>query len=275
MMKRHYFVYSALFLMLFVWFAPRPAWADNRTDRMRDFVDRWVERIEERVARMMDRYCERFEKYNEKYGSRLPEFCGVEEPSPSPTPSPSPSPSVSPSVLPSPSPSPSPSPEPTGGLVLSEVYYDVDAEHGAETANEWVEIYNSSDVVADVSGYILEDATGNSDALPEGTTMPANGYLVVVSDSATTGFWTIPGSASVVALDSAIGNGLGNTGDAVFLKDVEGVELDDVSWGSNVDAFDPAVSGVAAGSSVARVPVTTDTNTAADWTELEAPTPGE
>jgi hypothetical protein len=158
--------------------------------------------------------------------------------------------------------------------VLSEVYYDVDELHGGETANEWVEVRNNSDVEADVSGFTVADGT-SSDVFPDGTVIPANGYLLVTNNSTTTSFWTIPAGVSVLALGSPIGNGLATGGDVVSLMDTSAVVVDAVSWGTSTVAFDPAVTGVAEGSSIARANVGVDTDTAADWITLITPTPGE
>lgn len=277
------FLTFLLLLSLLLFSNTTPALAQsNSTNRMQQLINRWVERVEDRVQRMMDRYCDNFANYQEKYGSNLPAFCEqitptpAPTPSPSTTPSPSPSPTASttPSSTPSPTPTPSPSPSTslTANLVISEVFYDVDDTHGVENTNEWVEIYNNSDVTVDVSGYLLEDAA-SSDALPDGTVIPANSYLVVTNDASTSTFWSIP--SEIIALGGSIGNQLGNTGDVLHLKDANATLLDSVSWGSNITAFDPAITTIPAGSSIARQDVTTDTNSASDWAELTAPTPGQ
>ena len=293
MNKYHTSFLNILLLALLILLIPATSLAGfDASAHKRDYINRWAARVEKQIARLMDRYCEQFVRYQEKYGSNLPGFCEDESVDPEPTPSPSPSPSISsspsptpsesPSPTPTPSPSPSPSPSsspspttaPTSSIVLSEIYYDVDAAHGAETTNEWVEIRNSTDTAVDVSGYMLTDATTN-DVLPAGTIVPANGYLLITDESSTITFWTIPAGSPVVVLGSAIGNALGNSGDVLRLKDAGGIELDAVSWGNNVSAFDPAVPVVAEGSSISRISGGADTDTAADWVTLTTPTPGE
>jgi hypothetical protein len=176
-------------------------------------------------------------------------------------------------VVPAEGEEPPPPPPPAEGLLISEVYYDVDAEHGAESANEWVEIHNLGDAPADVSDFTLADGA-SSDVLPEGTMIPAGGYLIVTNSTTTDDFWTFPEGTVVVHLESPIGNGLGNAGDVLFLSDTEATVLDSVSWGSDTSAFDPSAPDVAEGSSLDRVDNETDTDTAADWEENETPDPG-
>ena len=241
MNKYHTKFFSILLLALFILLVPATSLAAyDAGAHKRDYINRWVARVEKQVARMMERYCKQFTRYEERYGSNVPAFCEEEpdepEPSPSqsPSPSPNPSPSISPSSSPSPSPSPTPSPSPSPSpipspspspsptpavnIVLSEVYYDVDDLHGEETANEWVEVRNNNDVEANVSGFVVADGN-SSDVFPDGTVIPANGYLLVTNNSSTTSFWTIPSGTSVVALGSLIGNGLATGGDVVYLKD--------------------------------------------------------
>lgn len=163
-------------------------------------------------------------------------------------------------------------PPATGTVVISEVYYDVDDTHGSESANEWVELFNAGDTPVDIGGWSLSDAA-SSDELPADLLMQPGEYLVVTNSTTTLNFWTFPG-ITVVALQSSIGNSLGNTGDALYLSDTEARVVDSVSWGGNIDVFDPSVIDVVEGHSIARDPVATDTDTAADWIDLETPTPG-
>jgi hypothetical protein len=169
-------------------------------------------------------------------------------------------------------------PGPTlGHIIISEVYYDVDGEHGSEPSNEWVEIYNPTDEDVDMGGWSIADAA-SSDVLPGGAVVPAGGYLVIVGDASTPTetLWEMPEGAVVVMLDNAsIGNGLGNTGDAVFLRNIEEVDVDSVSWGGNVDAFDPSVNDATEGHSIERVELDVDTDTASDWRDNSEPSPGE
>ncbi len=54
--------------------------------------------------------------------------------------------------------------------------------------DDWIEIYNSSDQAIDLSGYHLSDDFANASlwAFPNGTTIEADGYLIVWADNDTT-----------------------------------------------------------------------------------------
>lgn len=162
-------------------------------------------------------------------------------------------------------------PPPQGALLITEVLYDVGEGQGEETTNEWVELRNGTNAAIDLTDYVLADNT-SGEIIPDGTIIPAGGILVFTSGTNTAELWSIP-VEKVVVLSSAIGNGLA-LNDNVRLLDPAQQVVDGVSWGTNTDPLNPGATGVAAGSSLARTPMTTDTNTAADWAEDTTPTPG-
>ena len=172
---------------------------------------------------------------------------------------------------------PPPPEETIGHVVISEVHYNVDVAHGVNTTNdnnEWVELYNGTNETVDLSGWKLVDNTATS-TLPEGTLLPAGEFLIITATSSTAGFWPdIPEDVEIIVLGSLIGNSLAAGGDVVLLRDDEDTLVDAVSWGSNTTAFDPSVPGVTQGESVARILLTVDTDTAADWEERGIPSPG-
>ncbi|TSC85568.1 MAG: hypothetical protein G01um10148_954 [Parcubacteria group bacterium Gr01-1014_8] len=173
-------------------------------------------------------------------------------------------------------------PAAVGKLLITEVLYDVDtATQGAETADEWVELFNGTDAEIDLTGYALKDNNGTiGDAFPQGTIIPANGFLVVLASDTTAGFWSIPQGTQTLVVDGDIGgNGLANGGDRIVLHDAQDAVLDSVSWGTDETAFAPSVhpdptSDDFEGSSIGRTNNTTDTGAAADWEEKTTPTPG-
>lgn len=165
-------------------------------------------------------------------------------------------------------------PAPEGKLLITEVYYDTGQEGESEGANEWVEIYNGTDSVVNLSDYSIADVD-SSDALPDAE-LSADSYAIITASSTTESFWNIPGNAVVVVLGGNVGNGLGNGGDAVMLVQNAGTTtIDELSWDSDTSVFDPSVSGVDPGHSIARDPVTEDSDTNAEWVDRETPTPGE
>lgn len=167
-----------------------------------------------------------------------------------------------------------PPPAPEGTLLITEVLYDVGDGQGAEPQNEWVEIRNGTNSDINLSGYSLHDSSVSFDVLPD-VVLPAGGFAIVTNAADTADFWTIPDDAVVVVLGSPIGNGLSNAGDHVSLHDASDAIVDSVGWGTDTGAFG-VESGLtaSAGSSLARTPMDADTDTAADWEENTAPTPG-
>ncbi len=155
-------------------------------------------------------------------------------------------------------------------LLLSEVYYDVGSGKGSEPANEWVEIYNGTGSSVDISGWFIADAS-SSDAIPASTVIPNGGFLVLTASSTTSGFW---GGVPMINLGSAIGNGLGNAGDAVYLKNAASTTIDAMSYGTNTSVFNPSAPDVVAGHSLKRTSLTIDTDTASDWADAASSTPG-
>lgn len=198
----------------------------------------------------------------------LPVICGGPASAPAPQPNPEPTPEC-------PEPEPEPEPEPSVGHVLiSEVYYDVDSAHGSEPAHEWVELYNPTGAAVVLDGWSVVDTSGSVDMLPAGTTIPAQGFIVLAASSTLRDFWSIPQQVAVINLGGSLGNALGNTNDAFMLKNQASTTVDALSWGTDTTAFDPAAPDAAEGHSLARLSLDVDTDAAADWVDREVPTPG-
>lgn len=166
-------------------------------------------------------------------------------------------------------------------VVISEVYYDV-ADDKGELDDEWVELYNAGNSDVDISLWKIGDNDGSLDEIPEGTTLPAGAYALISRSATTfTTYWpdAVPTSTLTIALDGKIGsNGLASTGDTVILQDADESLVDMMSYGSEPEgaerAFDPGADDVVKGHSLSRDSNGTDTDTAADWIDLELPTPG-
>lgn len=155
-------------------------------------------------------------------------------------------------------------------LVLSEVRYATD------TTNQWVEIFNPGPGSVDLAGWKLTDAEpGASDVLPS-YTLPALGYVVVVADSAAFAAAYPSYSGGVVAIaDGAIGSGLAQFSDGIFLRDPSNALVDAMSWGFNTTGLNPAMTYIVSGTASAeRNPVDKDSNTRGDWIEQATPNPG-
>ena len=126
-------------------------------------------------------------------------------------------------------------------LVINEIMYN-----GPAAGSSFIEIYNRSvNAAFNISGYRLE---GVGYTFPNGSVIPANGYLVLVSDRA--GFAANFG-ASIVVFDQYTGN-LDNGGERLKLvkpgatseQDVVIDEVrydDDAPWPWEADGFGPSL----------------------------------
>ncbi len=155
-------------------------------------------------------------------------------------------------------------------LLISEVLYD---PLGAEPDEEWIELYNSASSPIEMTDWTISDNM-STDVISPTVTIPVGGCLVI---AASEDFYTsYPGFTGdiVFVADGRIGNGLSNSGDRLLLKDGEGTVIDQMSYGTDTTAFDPACPDVAAGYSLERSPANVDTDTAEDWIEQESPNPG-
>ena len=155
-------------------------------------------------------------------------------------------------------------------LLISEVLYD---PLGTEPNREWIEIYNNTSSPVELTDWTISDNM-STDVISPTVTIPVGGCLVIAASEE---FYTsYPGftGAIVFVADGKIGNGLGNAGDRLILKDSEGIVIDQMSYGTDATAFDPACLDVAEGHSLERSPANVDTDTAADWIDQEFPNPG-
>jgi len=159
-------------------------------------------------------------------------------------------------------------------LVINEVYYDVDGSHGAEGDNEWVEIYNPTSSAVNIKDWQICDNGGCDVITSLDLDIPANGYAVITDEASTWGFWTVPGSAIKIALGSSIGSGLNNSGDRLILEDDNGLEIDAMSYGTDVVSLNPACPDVSEGHSLARKPAGQDLDVNSDFEDLSSPNPG-
>ncbi len=157
-------------------------------------------------------------------------------------------------------------------MVVTEVLYDALAS-GDDSAYEWLELFNRSDAPVRTKGWAVGDAV-SWDSLGD-QVVPPRGYLVVVASRDVAREVEASGAAVWVVPDGRIGNGLANKGDLVRVRDPTGLVGDAVSYGGNLDAFDPAVPLVPPGWSIERIPRDQDTDCAEDWWPQPVPSPGQ
>ncbi len=117
-------------------------------------------------------------------------------------------------------------------IVINEINYN----SGANDAGDWVELYNASGSSVDLSGWGFQDE-GNIFSIPNGTTLNANAYLVLVEEDSL--FSTVHSGINNKIGD--FGFGLSGGGELISLVDnrgclVDEVEYDDVApWATQAD----------------------------------------
>lgn len=98
-------------------------------------------------------------------------------------------------------------------ILMNELY-----ARGTSTDPDWIEIYNSSSATIDISGFKIYDSGGFNGTkpkkvFPSGSLIPANGFLVIVTDDT----------------DSS-GFGLSSSGEKVWLENDSGTVIDTVTF---------------------------------------------
>ena len=90
-------------------------------------------------------------------------------------------------------------------VVMNEIY-----SRGTTTDPDWIELYNKTSAPIDISGYKIYDAGGQGGTkpkkeLPAGTTIPAKGFYVVVTDGSGTSDFGLSSSGETVWFENASG----------------------------------------------------------------------
>ena len=174
-------------------------------------------------------------------------------------------------------------------LLISEVLYD---PLGDEPDGEWIEIYNASTSIIDLSNYKVgdEEASGGGEGMlqfPAGDSINP-GQVIVVANKATAFFsaWGFNPDYEMVSSDGAVPDmipytawasgsvTLSNSGDEVLILDGGDAIVDAMSYGNKTTFLNPAAPDVSEGHSLERSPANVDTDTAEDWIDQETPNPG-
>lgn len=157
-----------------------------------------------------------------------------------------------------------------GHMIVSEIFPLVDATHGTDPQNEWIEIYNGANTTQNLTNWSIYWG-GVTTTIPT-MTLQAGAHVILTPSTNLRTFWTIPSTVSVVQIS---GTGNLEANGAVRLIGPSGSVVDAVSWGSNTMAFTPAAPALSSGRSLSRTTVVTDTNTATDWSANATPSPGD
>jgi signal peptidase len=176
---------------------------------------------------------------------------------------------------------------PTLHIVINEVYYDVGTKQFEgvvedEPNNEWIELYNPTDTAKSIKGWKITDNSGTKRVVTNSDISIGPKCFAIISKVINTfNYWTIPSKCSngenvlTLAIDTAIGEGLANTGDRVILIDDNGTEVDKISYGTDTTVYNPSAEDVASGHSLERDPDGQNNNLGSDFIDRSIPKPGE
>jgi hypothetical protein len=157
---------------------------------------------------------------------------------------------------------------------------------------QWVELYNDGPQDVDVGGWIVANSPVQGNAkrrdvvLPEGTLIPAGGYLLLVNDLDDTkdhdgrcfnGLWAVPAGVEAIEYGRQFPQlRLDVQGDDIHLSQDGEQDIDAMWYGDGGEmGRDGAAPDAVAGSSLGRNPNGRDTdNPASDFIKFSHPTPG-
>lgn len=109
--------------------------------------------------------------------------------------------------------------------VISEIHYNPSSQQGNDSQYEFVELMNPHPFSISVSGYSLAD--GIDVTFPEGTMIPAGGFLVTANDTATYAALLNP---FIPLFEWSGASSLHNSGETIRLLRPDGSEADIVTY---------------------------------------------
>lgn len=113
-------------------------------------------------------------------------------------------------------------------LIINEICYNPQGSDNS-TNSEWFEVYNRRSEPVDVSFYTVSDTTATPDdfIIPQGTILPANGYMILAWDKAMflNKYPALASNSNVVIVDTEQAYGINNDGDSPNL-----VHPNDFEW---------------------------------------------
>ena len=140
--------------------------------------------------------------------------------------------------------------------------------------DEWIELYNPGDFDISLKNWSLVDDSKTIVTIHANKIIKAKGFALISKDASTWKYWSEDPKATVIELGSQIGDGLGNLGDHIYLRNPKGETIDAVAWQNDVVVWPVAVPNVTLGSSIERLTPGFDNDIPSDWNEKTPPTPG-
>jgi phosphatidylserine/phosphatidylglycerophosphate/cardiolipin synthase-like enzyme len=165
-------------------------------------------------------------------------------------------------------------------ILINEIMYDPVL---SDNYYEWIELYNPNNYSVNLSNWSITDNTATELLVGDfsngngSTIIHPRGYAIITDHGTKIyDYFSIPNQTIKLFVDdSSIGNGLGNDGDKIILKNKTGDAIDTVEWIENYSDVPGLPSqGVLEGSSLSRFENTDDNNSLTDFFECKYPTPG-
>ena len=153
-------------------------------------------------------------------------------------------------------------------IVINEIFADPEPQLELPTA-EYIELYNTSEIDIDLTGFTLSDATSESDVFPA-YILPANDYVIIIDENVVDSFAGFTDLLLIPSLPS-----LNNDGDDLVLKDASGNVIHSISY--ELDWYDNAIKEDG-GWSLEMIDPSNPCQGDANWTaseDLSGGTPGE
>lgn len=168
----------------------------------------------------------------------------------------------------------------SANILINEIMYDPEPN---DNYNEWIELYNPTNQSINVSGWTITDNSakdyleGDFDHGNGTTIIPPHSYAII-TDHGTKIYenFSIPNNTIRLYVDgSSIGNGLGNNGDKLILKNNTEETIDAVEWIINyTDVPGMPIDAVEEGCSLSRYQNVDTNDSSKDFYEGVIPTPG-
>jgi len=168
----------------------------------------------------------------------------------------------------------------SANVLINEVMYDPSI---SDNFYEWIEIYNPTNKSVNLSGWSLTDNSekdyliGNFENGNGTLILPSLGYAII-TDHGTKIYNNNFSSNNTVKLlvdDSSIGNGLGNSGDKLILKNEKNVTIDSVEWIKNfTDVKGSPTFAIEENCTLSRMTSVDNNDSRIDFYKSITPTPG-
>ncbi len=150
-----------------------------------------------------------------------------------------------------------------GEIVITELFFKINSDFGFTA--EYVELYNTSPVDIDLTGFEFKDAGASTTQITSGI-IPANGYAILCKESDAEEFESLGNLAIVGNLPT-----LNDTGDDAILL-LEGLQIDQVSYLD--DWLDDAVKISEGGWALERIDINVPCNGESNWSASLDPSGG-